>query len=83
MSREIPASRLAEEWTIEGATQPYWPYDMDDSYLQLDLGEEEKELHLIDVRMFKKPWFRQNYRHCSQKNIRFYKRPFFEVETPE
>ena len=78
MSNEIKMTSLATE-----CNEPFWPYDMDDSYLQLDLGEVEKEPHLVDVRIFKKPWFKQNYRHTSPKNIRYYKRPFFQVETPE
>ncbi len=77
MSREIQMTSIATEWS-----EPLWPYDMDDSYLQLDLGDSELE-HLADVRIFKKPWFKQNYRHTSPKNLRFYKRPYFQVETPE
>jgi hypothetical protein len=77
MSREIQMTSITTEWS-----EPLWPYDMDDSYLQLDLGDSELE-HLADVRIFKKPWFKQNYRHTSPKNLRFYKRPYFQVETPE
>lgn len=76
MSREIQMTSITTEWT-----EPLWPYDMDDSYLQLDLGETS-ELP-TDVRVFKKPWFKQNYRHTSPKNLKFYRRPFFQVETPE
>lgn len=83
MSREIQVTGSAAVWSIEGSTQPLWPYDMDDSYLQLDLGASELEGLPTDVRIFKKPWFKQNYRHTSPRNLRFYKRPFFEVETPE
>jgi hypothetical protein len=77
MSREIQMTSITTEWS-----EPIWPYDMDDSYLQLDLGESDLE-HPADVRVFRKPWFKQNYRHTSPKNLRFYKRPFFQVETPE
>jgi hypothetical protein len=77
MSREFQMTSIATEWN-----EPFWPYDMDDSYLQLDLGEGEESLPK-DVRVFKKPWFKQNYRHTSPKNLKFYKRPFFQVETPE
>lgn len=77
MSREIQMTSITTEFS-----EPFWPYDMDDSYLQLDLGDSELE-HLADVRIFKKPWFKQNYRHTSPKNLRFYKRPYFQVETPE
>ncbi len=82
MSREIQMTGIATELSVEWSTQPLWPYDMDDSYLQLDLGETDMELP-TDVRIFKKPWFKQNYRHTSPKNLRFYKRPYFQVETLE
>ncbi len=82
MSREIQMTGITTELSVAWATQPLWPYDMDDSYLQLDLGDSDLE-HLTDVRIFKKPWFKQNYRHTSPKNLRFYKRPDFQVETPE
>ncbi len=77
MSREFQLTSMATD-----CNEPFWPYDMDDSYLQLDLGESFGELP-EDVRIFKKPWFKQNYRHTSPKNLRFYRRPFFQVETPE
>ena len=77
MSKELHVSSITTEWN-----EPLWPYDMDDSYLQLDLGDSEKELYR-DVRVFKKPWFKQNYRHTSPRNLKFYRRPFFQVETPE
>ncbi|MES2527269.1 MAG: hypothetical protein V4598_09280 [Bdellovibrionota bacterium] len=77
MSRVFQMTSISTEWS-----EPLWPYDLDDSYLQLDLGESEEGLH-ADVKAFKKPWFKQNYRHTTPKNLRFYKRPFFQVETPE
>lgn len=77
MSRVFQMHCISTEWS-----EPLWPYDLDDSYLQLDLGETEEGLH-PDVKVFKKPWFKQNYRHTTPKNLRFYKRPFFQVETPE
>lgn len=77
MSREFPVNSISTDWS-----EPLWPYDLDDSYLQLDLGDSESVM-LQDVRVFRKPWFKQNYRHTTPKNIKFYKRPFFQVETPE
>lgn len=77
MSRDFQMTSITTEWS-----EPFWPYDLDDSYLQLDLGENAGELP-PDVKVFKKPWFKQNYRHSTPKNLRFYKRPFFQVETPE
>lgn len=77
MSKELQVSSFANQWN-----EPIWPYDLDDSYLQIDLGDVEKELYK-DVPVFKKPWFKQNYRHTSPRNPRFYRRPFFEVEIPE
>lgn len=61
--------------------EPAWPYDMDDSYMQLDLGAEE-EASLKEQGAFfihKKPWFKQNYRHSAKKNLRLYRRPYFHV----
>jgi hypothetical protein len=77
MSREFQLTSFTTEWN-----EPLWPYDMDDSYLQLDFGDENSELH-PDLRVFKKPWFKLNYRHTSSKNLKFYKRPFFQVEALE
>ncbi len=77
MSRELPLMSISTDWS-----EPLWPYDLDDSYLQLDLGETEVGENQ-DVRVFRKPWFKQNYRHTTPKNLKFYKRPYFQVETPE
>lgn len=77
MSREFQVTSIGTDWN-----EPLWPYDMDDSYLQLDFGDIGEELH-PDLRIFKKPWFKLNYRHTSPKNLRFYKRPYMMVEMPE
>lgn len=77
MSKELQVSSIATQWN-----EPFWPYDLDDSYLQLDLGDEENELYQ-DVRVIRKPWFKQNYRHTSPRNLRYYRRPFFQVEAAE
>ena len=77
MSREMKVSSIATAWS-----EPFWPYDLDDSHLLLDLGKNAGDLPQ-EVNILKKPWFKQNYRHTTPKNLRFYKRPFFQVETPE
>lgn len=61
--------------------EPAWPYDMDDSYMQLDLGAEEEEKLKKEGAffVFKRPWFKQNYRHSAKKNLRLYRRPYFHV----
>lgn len=61
--------------------EPAWPYDVDDSYMELDLGadQEEKLKQEGAYIVFKKPWFKQNYRHIAQKNLRLYRRPYFHV----
>lgn len=76
MSREFQFQSLASE-----VSEPIWPYDLDDSYLQLDLGEND-EATITGVQVMKKPWFKQNYRHSSQRNPKFYRRPYFQMETP-
>lgn len=77
MPREFQLPTTGSDWN-----EPLWPYDMDDSYLQLDLGEGSTDLP-VDVRIFKKPWFKQNYRHGAPRNVKFYRRPLFEIEVPE
>lgn len=78
MSTEFPFKSIATDWWSE----PLWPYDMDDSYLLLDLGESIDE-ESPDLRVFKRPWFKQNYRHTSPRNLRFYRRPLFQIEASE
>lgn len=65
----------------EDIFEPAWPYDMDDSYMDLDLGVEDEELHKLEgaipVKIFKRPWFKQNYRQSAKKNFKLYRRPYF------
>ena len=61
--------------------EPAWPYDMDDSYMELDLGDEDETLKADGVSMvvFKRPWFKQNYRHSPKNNFKLYRRPYFHM----
>jgi hypothetical protein len=73
---------LYRDQLSEDFFEPAWPYDLADSYMEQDLGaEEEAQLkgEGVSLIIFRRPWFKQNYRTLPKRNLRLYRRPYFHV----